>query len=165
MLYAQPIVDLRSGETVQHELLLRMREPDGRIVSPDDFLPVAEKYALIGEIDWWVIKRATQLAGDGCPVQLNISARSVCDPDVLEHIERCIEQCQVAPGMLVFEITETAIVEDAQAALQVRRAPADSRLQAGAGRFRHRLWQPDLSQADSRRFPEDRYRVRPRSCS
>ncbi len=117
VLYAQPIVDLRSRETVQHELLLRMREPDGRIVPPDDFLPVAEKYALIGEIDWWVIKRATQIAGDGCPVQLNISARSVCDPDVLEHIERSIEQCKVSPGMLVFEITETAILEDAEAAL------------------------------------------------
>ena len=63
-----------------------------------------------------MIKRATQLAGEGCPVQLNVSARSVCDPDVLEHIERSIEQCAVAPGLLVFEITETAIVEDEQAA-------------------------------------------------
>ena len=116
VLYAQPIVDLRSREAVQHELLLRMREPDGAIVAPGEFLPVAEQYALIGEIDWWVIKRATQLAGEGCPVQLNVSARSVCDPDVLEHIERSIEQCEVAPGLLVFEITETAIVEDEQAA-------------------------------------------------
>jgi diguanylate cyclase (GGDEF)-like protein/PAS domain S-box-containing protein len=116
VLYAQPIIDLRSRESVQHELLLRMREPDGEIVAPGAFLPVAEQYALIGEIDWWVIKRATQLAGEGCPVQLNISARSVCDPDVLEHIERSIEQCQVAPGLLVFEITETAIVVDEDAA-------------------------------------------------
>jgi diguanylate cyclase (GGDEF)-like protein/PAS domain S-box-containing protein len=115
VLYAQPIVDLRARRIVQHELLLRMREPDGRIVAPGDFLPVAEQYALIGEIDWWVIKRATQLAGDGCPVQLNVSARSVCDPDVLEHIERSVELCKVEPGLLVFEITETAIVEDEDA--------------------------------------------------
>ncbi len=115
VLYAQPIVDLRSRRAVQHELLLRMCEPDGSIVAPGEFLPVAEQYALIGEIDWWVIKRATQLAGEGCPVQLNVSARSVCDPDVLEHVERSIEQCAVAPGLLVFEITETAIVEDEQA--------------------------------------------------
>ena len=115
VLYAQPIVDLRSRRTVQHELLLRMCEPDGSIVAPGEFLPVAEQYALIGEIDWWVIKRATQLAGEGCPVQLNISARSVCDPDVLEHVERSIEQCAVAAGLLVFEITETAVVEDKQA--------------------------------------------------
>ena len=116
VLHAQPIVDLRSGETVQHELLLRMREPDGQIVAPGDFLPVAERSAMIGEIDWWVIKQATQIAAAGCPVQLNISARSVGDLDVLEHIERCIEQYAVAPGSLVFEVTETAIVEDEQAA-------------------------------------------------
>ncbi len=116
VLHAQPIIDLRSGEVVQHELLVRMREPDGRIIAPGEFLPVAERYALIGEIDWWVIKQATRLAGEGSPVQLNLSARSVGDPDVLEHIERCIEQWQVAPGMIVVEITETAIVEDQRAA-------------------------------------------------
>jgi EAL domain-containing protein (putative c-di-GMP-specific phosphodiesterase class I) len=93
-----------------------MLEHDGRIVPPAEFLPVAEQYALVGEIDWWVIKEATRLAGSGCPVWLNISARSVGDPDVLEHIERCIEQCQVASGTLVFEITETAIIEDEHAA-------------------------------------------------
>jgi PAS domain S-box-containing protein len=116
VLHAQPIVDLRTGATVQHELLLRMREPDGRIVAPDEFLPIAEQYALIGEIDWWVIKQATALAGTGCPVQLNLSARSVGDLDVLEHIERSIAQHEVAPGLLVFEITETAIVEEEDAA-------------------------------------------------
>ena len=116
ILYAQPIVDLQSGRTVQHELLLRMRESDGRIVPPGEFLPVAEQYALIGEIDWWALKQAAELAGAGSPVQVNVSARSVVDPDVLEHIERCIKDSAVAPGMLVFEITETAIIEDEQAA-------------------------------------------------
>jgi diguanylate cyclase (GGDEF)-like protein/PAS domain S-box-containing protein len=116
VMHAQPIIDLRSGEVIQHELLLRMSEPDGRLAAPGEFLPVAERYALIGEIDWWVIKQATELAGSGCPVQLNLSARSVGDPDVLEHIERCIEQWKVPPGKIVVEITETAIVEDQQAA-------------------------------------------------
>jgi diguanylate cyclase (GGDEF)-like protein/PAS domain S-box-containing protein len=116
VLHAQPIIDLHSGAVVQHELLLRMREADGALIAPGEFLPVAERYALVGEIDWWVIKQATQLAGAGCPVQLNLSARSVGDPDVLEHIERCVEQWQVPPGRIVVEITETAIVEDQQAA-------------------------------------------------
>jgi diguanylate cyclase (GGDEF)-like protein/PAS domain S-box-containing protein len=116
VLYAQPIVDLLSGETVQHELLLRMLDGEGQIVAPGDFLPVAEQHALICQIDRWVIKQATQIASGGCPVELNISARSVSDPEVLEHIERCIAQCQVAPGLLVFEITETAIVEGEDAA-------------------------------------------------
>ena len=101
---------------MQHELLLRMLGPDGQIVPPGDFLPVAEQYALICEIDRWVIKQAARIAGGGCPVELNISARSVGDPEVLEHIERCIDQCEVSPGLLVFEITETAIVEGEDAA-------------------------------------------------
>ena len=63
-----------------------------------------------------MIKQATQLAGAGHPVQMNLSARSVGDPDVLEHIERCMQQWEVAPGLIVVEITETAIVEDQQAA-------------------------------------------------
>jgi diguanylate cyclase (GGDEF)-like protein/PAS domain S-box-containing protein len=116
VLHAQPIVDLRSGETVQHELLLRMIEPDGRVIPPGEFLPVCEQNAMIGEIDWWVIKQAARLAGAGTPVQVNISARSVSDPDVLEHIERCVLGENVAPGAMVFEITETAIVEDEHAA-------------------------------------------------
>jgi diguanylate cyclase (GGDEF)-like protein/PAS domain S-box-containing protein len=116
VLYAQPIVDLRTGEAVQHELLLRMRERDGQIVAPGAFLKVAEQYALIGEIDWWVIKRAAHIAAAGCPVELNISARSIGDLDVLEHIERSIEQTGADPANLVFEITETAIVEDEAAA-------------------------------------------------
>jgi len=116
VLHAQPIVDLSSGRVVQHELLLRMLEPDGTITPPGEFLPVLERYALLGEIDWWVVKQAVKLAGSGCPVQLNLSARSVGDPDVLAHIARCMEQWQVAPGLIVVEITETAIVEDLDAA-------------------------------------------------
>ncbi len=115
-LHAQPIVDVRSGKAVQHELLLRMRDPSGELVPPCEFLPVVEQYALIREIDRWVIRQATRLAGAGAPVHLNLSARSVSDLDVLEQIERCMRQHDVAPEMLVFEITETAIVEDEHAA-------------------------------------------------
>jgi diguanylate cyclase (GGDEF)-like protein/PAS domain S-box-containing protein len=117
VLHAQPIIDLQTGDAVQHELLLRMVDGNGEILSPADFLPVVEQYALIREVDRWVIERGTRLAGEGCPVQLNVSARSVSDPDVLEQIERCIRRNDVAPGTLVFEITETAIVEDEHAAL------------------------------------------------
>jgi diguanylate cyclase (GGDEF)-like protein len=116
LLHAQPIVDIATGITVQHELLLRMRDADGTLVAPGEFLPTAERHGLIGEIDRWVIERATQLAGGGDPMQLNLSARSIGDPYLLAHIEHCMERDAVAPGMLVFEITETAIVEDANAA-------------------------------------------------
>ena len=65
VLYAQPIVDLMTGQTVQHELLLRMRTEDGEIIAPGEFLPAAERYGLISEIDRWVIRRAVQIAVGG----------------------------------------------------------------------------------------------------
>jgi PAS domain S-box-containing protein len=111
VLYAQPIIDLRSGEVIQRELLLRMRDEDGGIVAPGAFLPIAEKYGLIGDIDLWVIQHAIEIAGGGLSVQLNLSARSVGDPAVLEHIERCLKAADADPGLLVFEITETALLE------------------------------------------------------
>ena len=65
VLYAQPIVDLATDEAVQSELLLRMREPDGRIIGPGEYLGVAEQYGMIGEIDRWVVERGLQIASHG----------------------------------------------------------------------------------------------------
>ena len=116
VLYAQPIVDVRSGEVVQSELLLRLREPDGTIVAPGAFLQIAEDYGQIGDIDRWVIARGAEIAATGRPVEVNLSARSVGDPDVLDHIEQCIEQSGADPTSLVFEVTETALIQDEVAA-------------------------------------------------
>ena len=60
VLYAQPIVDLASGDVTQYELLLRMRGPDGDLISPSAFLPVAERFDLMAAIDRWVVARAIQ---------------------------------------------------------------------------------------------------------
>jgi PAS domain S-box-containing protein len=115
-LYAQPIVDLSTGKIVQHELLLRMVDPDGTIVAPGGFLPVAEEYGLIGEIDRWVIGRAVALAAAGRPVEVNLSGHSVGDQEVLDLIERELEWTGADPALLVFEVTETALVENQAAA-------------------------------------------------
>jgi EAL domain-containing protein (putative c-di-GMP-specific phosphodiesterase class I) len=116
LLYAQPIVDLRTLEVVQRELLLRVREPDGNVVGPGSYLPVAEQCGLIGDIDRWVIRRGTEIAAGGSPVQVNVSAHSISDRTVLDHIESCIEQTGADPTLMVFEITETALVRDEAAA-------------------------------------------------
>ena len=116
LLYSQPIVELDTLEIVQHELLLRVREPDGTIVGPGAYLPVAERCGLIGRIDLWVIRRGAEIAAQGHPIHVNISAHSISDRTVLDHIERCIEQTGADPRLLVFEITETALVRDEGAA-------------------------------------------------
>ena len=116
MLYAQPIVDLHSDGANQYELLLRMQAENGEIIPPDAYLPIAEEYGLIGDVDRWVIERGTEVAATGRPVQINLSAQSVGDQSVLGHIEMCIEKNRVDPARLVFEITETAILSDEDAA-------------------------------------------------
>lgn len=116
VLFGQPIVDLASGEVAQCELLLRLRDPDGTIIGPGAFLQVAEQYGLIGEIDRWVIERGVEVAATGHPVQINLSAHSIGDRDILDHIETCITRSGADPAHIVFEITETAIVADEEAA-------------------------------------------------
>jgi len=116
VLYAQPIIDVRSGELAQRELLLRMRDPSGEIIAPTDFLPVAEQYGLIGDIDRWVIERASEIAAASGAVELNLSARSMGDRTILDYIEQCIRRTGADPRNLVFEITETALVADEAAA-------------------------------------------------
>jgi PAS domain S-box-containing protein len=116
VLHSQPIIDLRSGEVVQQELLLRMTERDGEIVAPAVFLPIAERYGLIDDIDRWVIAAAVKIAAEGDPVQVNLSARSLGDPSILQQIESSIAATGADPELLVFEITETAIADDETAA-------------------------------------------------
>jgi PAS domain S-box-containing protein len=110
LLYAQPIVDLTTGATVQHELLLRMRTEDGSIIRPGEFLPVAERYGLISEIDRWVVREAVRIASGGTPTEFNLSARSVGDPLIIHELSTAISETGVDPSLLVVEVTETALL-------------------------------------------------------
>jgi diguanylate cyclase (GGDEF)-like protein len=111
-LHAQPIVDLATGEVVQRELLLRMRDDHDELLAPSAFLPTAERCGLIAEIDRWVVTEAVKLAARGAAVGVNLSAASAGDPRVLELIERQLRRHVADPGNLVFEITETAVMQD-----------------------------------------------------
>ena len=79
VLYSQAIVPLGNRKPSE-ELLLRMIGPSGNVILPGSFLPVAEKYGLIGEIDRWVITEAVGLAATGRRVEVNLSAASVDTP-------------------------------------------------------------------------------------
>jgi PAS domain S-box-containing protein len=115
-LYAQPIVDCASRRVVQRELLLRLHDPELGTVTPDTFLPVAEELGLIREIDRWAIGRAAEIAHDLGAVEVNVSALSIGDPLLVDHIANAIKRAGADPGSIVFEITETAIVGDEAAA-------------------------------------------------
>jgi PAS domain S-box-containing protein len=118
VIYAQPIIDLASRQVVQRELLIRMHDPDsaGGVIAPDAFLPAAEEYGFIIDIDRWVIDRSAHIAAAGLTVELNVSAASIGDPDLLPHIAAVIARTGADPAKLVFEITETALITDETAA-------------------------------------------------
>lgn len=116
VLHAQPIVELATGETVQHELLIRMLGPRGTFLPPNDFLPIAEQYGLIGEIDRWVIVQAIALAAGGRSVELNLSAHSLSDPTLYDYVAAELDATGADPALLVFELTETALLRDEDAA-------------------------------------------------
>jgi PAS domain S-box-containing protein len=112
VLYSQPIVPLAGGRPGE-EVLLRMLGRDNEVIMPGSFLPVAEKYGLIGEIDRWVITQAARLAARGGRViEANLSASSIGTSDLLLFIEQQIREAQADPADLVFEITETALMHD-----------------------------------------------------
>jgi EAL domain-containing protein (putative c-di-GMP-specific phosphodiesterase class I) len=122
-LHYQPIVALDGGTVSHYEALVRLAdEPEGRLVAPGAFLPAAERYGLVREIDRLVVSRVAALlgsqsaAGDCAAVAqcvaLNLSALSVTDRGMLAHIERELARHHVDPHRLVLEITETAAISD-----------------------------------------------------
>jgi PAS domain S-box-containing protein len=116
VLYAQPIVDVNSGCVTQHELLLRMVDADGTVIPPAAFLPAAEEYGLIVDVDRWVVHQAIALAAQGHAVELNLSARSIAAPELVEDFRRELERTGADPALIVVELTETALLEDEEGA-------------------------------------------------
>jgi len=112
-LHAQPIIDIATGAVAEHELLIRMLDREGRLIAPDAFLPAAEEYGVIREIDRWVISRGADLALGGKDIAINVSGVSLSDPTLLDHIDSQLARTGVDPSQLIFEITETALVQAA----------------------------------------------------
>jgi PAS domain S-box-containing protein len=118
VLYAQPIVPLANDDPEQEseELLLRMIGRDGEIIAPGRFLPAAERYGLIREIDRWVVTQAIARAACGTRVEANLSAESIVDSELLAFIENELDRARADPTNIVFELTETALTRDFEAA-------------------------------------------------
>ncbi|MBN8866393.1 MAG: EAL domain-containing protein [Solirubrobacterales bacterium] len=117
VLHGQPIIDLRTGEVSQHELLLRMTRGGAarRLVMPGEFMPPAEKYGLVHRIDQWVVARALELARR-MRVTINLSGSTISRLELIDGIERAVRESEAPPENLVFEITETGVVNDLEAA-------------------------------------------------
>jgi len=124
VLHYQPIVSLADGRVAHHEALVRLAdEGDGRVIGPTSFLPAAERYGLIRDIDRMVLDKVAALLGGeraqaGGAIAMNLSAVSLTDHDMLAHIRRGLERHGADPGRLILEVTETASISDMQRARQ-----------------------------------------------
>lgn len=118
--YGQPIVEPSTGRMVQEELLARLRvNGDGRVMLPAEFLPAAERSGTIVAIDEWMVRRGLELAQRGRHVEINLSARSIADAALMDDVTSMVESIGIAARRLVFEITETAALENIDGAHQL----------------------------------------------
>lgn len=122
-LYAQPIVPLSGSDKTHYELLLRMIDDDGNNVPPNAFLPAAERYDLITDIDHWVIQHVFNLLENNPEFlqnvnfcSINLSGPSLTEPGILQFIVERIEATKVDGQKLCFEVTETAAISNLRSA-------------------------------------------------
>lgn len=110
ILHSQPIINLLTGGVEQEELLVRMVDESGTMIPPGQFLPTAEAFGLIRDIDRWVVEAGVHAAAAGHCVHINLSGRSIGSRVLLEELTRLVLTLEADPGNLVFEITETSAV-------------------------------------------------------
>jgi diguanylate cyclase (GGDEF)-like protein/PAS domain S-box-containing protein len=107
VLYAQPIIDLKTSQVFAEELLVRMLGEDGEPIAAGQFIPIAESFGLIRQLDRWVVSQALKLAATGRRVSVNLSAASITDRRLVHLIESELRAGKIDPDLIIFEITET----------------------------------------------------------
>ena len=125
-LYYQPKVDTRTGEVRSAEALIRWAHPTRGIVSPVEFIPLAEECGLIGVIGAWVIREACRQArawqDDGVPplrVSVNLSASQFRDSGLVDSIRRALEDAGLEARYLEVELTEGAVMSDPEQSIAI----------------------------------------------
>jgi diguanylate cyclase (GGDEF)-like protein/PAS domain S-box-containing protein len=116
VIHGQRLIDLRREDPQpSYELLVRMTDEQGEIIPPGSFLPTAEQFGLIRDIDRWVTQRGIEYAAThNARVSLNLSARSLGDPEMPAWIGTLIARTGARAGDISFEFTETAAVSSVE---------------------------------------------------
>jgi diguanylate cyclase (GGDEF)-like protein/PAS domain S-box-containing protein len=117
LLLYQPIIALDTDQTLMHrrvEILLRMLDEDNQIITPGAFLPAASRFGLVTQIDRWVINRVLRayahvfMQNPDLVVGLNLSASSIADESLADHLAQMLDDSVVKPEQVCFEMSEAS---------------------------------------------------------
>ena len=126
----QPIVSLDSGQLAGFEALVRWQHPERGFINPSDFIPLAEDTGLIVPLGLWVLRRACEQLGQwqwqsaanrSLFMSVNLSGKQVARPKLVSEIRQVLEETRIDPKYLKLEITESAVMENAETAVQLLR--------------------------------------------
>ena len=116
MLVFQPVLDLKNKTITHYETLIRMIDNDGKLIEPNNFIPVAEKMGLIHDIDLWVVNRAIDILHElpekhkNTSFNINLSSHAFQDTALLPLLKEKLANTGIDAGRITFEITETAAI-------------------------------------------------------
>ncbi|MHC8302362.1 phosphodiesterase DibA [Pseudomonas sp. ZS1P83] len=123
--YYQPVHDLKTGRLIGVEALVRWEHPQRGLVSPAEFIPIAERTGLIAEIDAWVMRQACeqmcqwQQAGVVLSfVAVNVSSRLFARRELFQQVAKVLHETGLDPACLELEVTESAVMDDPEVALE-----------------------------------------------
>ncbi|PQO99078.1 GGDEF domain-containing protein [Pseudomonas frederiksbergensis] len=123
--YYQPVHDLKTSRLIGVEALVRWEHPQRGLVSPAEFIPIAERTGLIAEIDAWVMRQACrqmcqwQAAGVELSfVAVNVSSRLFARRELYQQVAQALHDTGLDPAYLELEVTESAVMEDPEVALE-----------------------------------------------
>jgi diguanylate cyclase (GGDEF)-like protein/PAS domain S-box-containing protein len=145
----QPIISLQDDRVTGFEALVRWQHPERGLVSPADFIPIAEETGLIVPIGFWVLREAcrqlcswqqTALQNIGqqnasLTINVNLSAKQLAQPDLIEQIEKILEETGLDPHSLKLEITESVIMDNVEEVTAVLLQLRDRGIQLGIDDF------------------------------
>ena len=123
--YYQPVHDLHDSRLVGVEALVRWQHPERGLVPPGEFIPIAERTGLIADIDAWVMDQACrqmcQWLADGAPlsfIAINVSSRLFARRELYEQVAQVLHATGLDPAFLELEVTESAVMDDPEVALE-----------------------------------------------
>ncbi|UOF92584.1 EAL domain-containing protein [Fodinisporobacter ferrooxydans] len=124
-IFYQPIIDVKTGHVASLEALIRWNRPEYGFVSPTEFIPIAEETGQIISIGRWVarsvcrqIKNWQQLGYSLVPISINVSGMDFQLPDFMERFKEIVNEGEIDPKWIEIEITESALMNDIQHAMQ-----------------------------------------------